>query len=146
MDKNDFIFSLPQLKEYLREKKYDLDKVQLFEAQERHHFYMLIPKFYLDLIDWYDLDDPLRNMVVTSNLEEKIYEYELKDPIGDLTHEPVPGIIHRYPDRCLLMLTNVCAVHCRFCFRKNLLDTNKADYEKALSYIREHEELREVIL
>lgn len=146
MDKKDFIFSLPQLKEYLSQKGYDLDRVGLFAAKERHHFFMLIPKFYLDLIDWYDLDDPLRKQVVTSNLEEKIYNYELQDPIGDHTHEPVPGIVHRYPDRCLLMLTNICAVHCRFCFRKNLLDTNKADYDNALRYIQEHKELREIIL
>ena len=84
-------------------------------------------------------------MVLTDHLEQVELKSELDDPIGDLTHSPTPGIIHRYPDRCLLMLTNVCAVHCRFCFRKNILDKNTANLEKALLYIRSHAEIWEVI-
>ncbi|MBI1863325.1 KamA family radical SAM protein [Candidatus Microgenomates bacterium] len=105
-----------------------------------------MPKYYVDLIDWNDPDDPLARMVVTSNLEKEVKQYEMEDPIGDRPHTAVPGIVHRHRDRCLLMLTNVCAVHCRFCFRKNLLEDNRADFEKSIQYIRDHEELWEVIL
>ncbi len=145
MNREDFIFSSQQLSEYLKSKGITSDSAEIHLAGNKH-FYLLIPKYYIDLIDWSDPHDPLKKMVLPNSLEDKIYDYELQDPIGDHVHEPVPGIIHRYPDRCLLMLTNVCAVHCRFCFRKNLLDTNKADYEKAMRYIEQHKELREVIL
>lgn len=145
MDKRDFIFSSSQLSEYLKSKGILYNPSELHSDGQKH-FYVLIPKYYIDLIDWSDPHDPLKKMVMPNSLEDTVYEYELSDPIGDHSHEPVPGIIHRYPDRCLLMLTNICAVHCRFCFRKNLLETNKAHYEDAMTYIEDHKELWEVIL
>jgi len=141
---NDFITSIPSLLKYFTEKGIDQNKAHVSGIIE-HPFPLLIPTYYADLIDWYDLYDPLRKMVLTDHLEQIELESELDDPIGDLTHSPTPGIIHRYPDRCLLMLTNVCAVHCRFCFRKNILDKNTANLEKALLYIRSHAEIWEVI-
>ncbi len=145
MDKNNFIFSSAQLKDYLTSKGIDTEKAFLENHTEPAKFFTLIPKYYLNLINWYDPADPLRQMAVASSLEDTIYDYELQDPIGDHSHEPVPGIIHRYPDRCLLMLTNVCAIHCRFCFRKNLLTENKAMYEQAMEYIKRTADLWEVI-
>jgi len=144
MDKQDFVFSSMQLAEYLHSKGIHAHFSDV--KNEQQPFYLLIPKYYIDLINWDDPEDPLKKMVVPNNLEDNVYDYELKDPIGDHTHELVPGIIHRYPDRCLLMLTNICAVHCRFCFRKNLLDSNNAHFEDAMNYIEGHTALREVIL
>jgi lysine 2,3-aminomutase len=147
MNKLDFIFSYHQLIEYLKEKSIDTHAIPVPSQQSlAHPFYLLIPKYYIDLIDWNNPQDPLMNMVLTSNLEADTKPYQLADPIGDQEKSPVPGIIHRYPDRCLLMLSNVCAVHCRFCFRRNLLDKNHADYKKSISYIRNHKEIWEVIL
>ena len=146
MNKQDFVFSVAQLKEYLAQNGWDVSRMEKSAAWPEHGFNLLIPKYYIDLIDWYDGEDPLRKMVLTSNLEQEIHEYEVADPIGDESHSPVPGIIHRYPDRCLLMLTNACAVHCRFCFRKNLLTSSTADYQKSINYLKEHTELWEVIL
>lgn len=146
MNKQDFVFSVAQLKEYLTSKRWDMSRMEKMGAWPEHGFNLLIPKYYIDLIDWYDEEDPLRKMVMTSNLEQEIQEYEESDPVGDESHSPVPGIIHRYPDRCLLMLTNACAVHCRFCFRKNLLHSNIALYQKCMDYLTEHTELWEVIL
>lgn len=145
MDRQDFIFSSQQLAAYLKSNGKALLPSDLSQEAQAP-FYLLIPKYYVDLIDWTNPHDPLKKMVVPNNLEDTVYEYEMTDPIGDHSHEPVPGIAHRYPDRCLLMLTNICAVHCRFCFRKNLLDTNQARYEEAMQYIEQHPELSEVIL
>lgn len=145
MNTQDFIFSLPELKEYLAQKGIDIEKAHLPHVQTPN-FSLQIPKYYVDLINWYDQDDPLRKMVVYDELEEDVKEYELTDPIGDKPHSPVAGIVQRYPDRCLLMLTNFCAVHCRFCFRRNLLSTHLADYEKALQYIEHTPTIWEVIL
>ncbi|MFA9288687.1 MAG: KamA family radical SAM protein [Weeksellaceae bacterium] len=146
LTRDEFIFSLPQLKTYLADKNWDMNRITLPETMdEKQGFYLLIPKYYVDLIDWYNINDPLKLMVLTNHLEKDIRPYETTDPIGDAAHSPVPGIVHRYPDRCLLMLTNVCAVHCRFCFRKNLLTHNKAHLQKSLEYIQQHTELWEVI-
>lgn len=76
---------------------------------------------------------------------------ERSDPIGDRVHEPVPGIVHRYPDRCLLMVTRACAVYCRYCFRREAVGAAAAvlphaDMDAALDYIAATPGLREVIL
>lgn len=143
VDKNDFVFSFSELKDYLLQKKLDLKKVGLTKV--KHPFFMMIPKYYVDLINWYDPEDHLRKMVVTNNLENDVKKYEIDDPIGDRRHSPVPGIVHRHKDRCLLMLTNFCPVHCRFCFRKNLLSSNTYDFGKSIDYIKNHKEIWEVI-
>ncbi len=77
---------------------------------------------------------------------------ERADPIGDDSHSPVPGIVHRYPDRVLLKLVHVCAVYCRFCFRREMVGPGKENalsddaYRGALDYIRAHPDIWEVIL
>ena len=77
---------------------------------------------------------------------------ESADPIGDHAHSPVAGIVHRYPDRVLFKLVHVCAVYCRFCFRREMVGPGKATalsdaaYQGALEYIRANSEIWEVIL
>lgn len=81
--------------------------------------------------------------------EDDIAPAEMADPIGDIAHSPVPGIIHRYPDRVLLMPTPQCSAHCRFCFRRGLPDRpplSDAEVAAALDYIAGHPEIFEVIL
>ncbi len=143
MKREDFVFSVAELRAYLDTHKVEYDSALL--AKE-HPFRLLIPKYYIDLINWTDSNDPLLRMVLTSNLEQDVKEYEVADPIADKPHSPVPGVVHRHIDRCLLMLTNMCAVHCRFCFRKNMLETNRADMQAAIEYIASQKGIREVIL
>lgn len=142
MNKDNFIFSTAQLIQYLDAK----DIKHNIPIKATNNFSLLIPKYYIDLINWSDKNDPLMRMVLINDVENSIKDYQKRDPIGDHSHSPVPGIVHRYPDRCLLMLTNVCAVHCRFCFRKNLLSSNKMLYEEGMKYIENHPELWEIIL
>ena len=76
---------------------------------------------------------------------------ERADPIGDNAHSPVEGVVHRYPDRVLLKLVNVCAVYCRFCFRREMVGPGKQalsaqQLDAALGYIAAHPEIWEVIL
>lgn len=76
---------------------------------------------------------------------------ELEDPIGDEVHSPVKGIVHRYPDRVLLKAVHVCEVYCRFCFRREKVGRGKeilssAELDSAIEYIRNDEEIFEVIL
>lgn len=143
MKREDFVFSAFELRAYLLSKKTTIAQ-QLLPVE--HPFRLLIPKYYIDLINWQDPNDPLMKMVLTSNLEQDVRTYEVEDPIGDKPHSPVAGIIHRHKNRCLLMLTNVCAVHCRFCFRKNMLNDNRADMKAAIEYINATSSIEEVIL
>lgn len=109
-------------------------------------FAMKIPLLYAELVDWEDSKDPLRLMVLPDEKELSIADYELADPIGDERFEKVRGLIHRYPDRCLLFFTTSCKVHCRFCFRRDIIGMPRpADIEGCLKYLREHEKISEVI-
>ena len=109
-------------------------------------FSKLIPPHYSHLIDWNNPKDPLYLMAVPSKKENIKKSNEFADPIADAIHEKTPGLIHRYPDRVLLKVTNACAIHCRFCFRKNILKDNAFDLEKAIKYLTKHKEVWEVIL
>src|ERR1700704_4883677 len=104
------------------------------------------------LIDPSDPDDPIARQFIPSAQELAAQPGESADPIGDHTHSPVAGIVHRYPDRVLFKLVHVCAVYCRFCFRREMVGPGKATalssdaYSGALDYIRTHGEIWEVIL
>ena len=77
---------------------------------------------------------------------------ENPDPIGDRAHAPVAGIVHRYPDRCLLKLVHVCAVYCRYCFRREMVGPTgdgtlgPAELDAAIAYIASRPEIWEVVL
>ena len=104
------------------------------------------------LIDPDDPNDPIARQFTPDRRELDRRPDELDDPIGDAQHAPVPGIVHRYPDRVLLMPLTVCPVYCRFCFRRetvggpasNLLDD--AALDDALGYIAGRDSIWEVIL
>jgi lysine 2,3-aminomutase len=102
------------------------------------------------LIDPADPRDPLARQFVPDPAELDATPQELADPIGDDAHSPVAGIVHRYPDRVLLKPVDVCAVYCRFCFRRETVGRGQAlshaQLAEALDYIRAHSEVWEVIL
>src|SRR6201996_7042720 len=104
------------------------------------------------LIDRDDPADPIARQFIPSAAELVAQSSERADPIGDDAHSPVAGIVHRYPDRVLFKLVHVCAVYCRFCFRREMVGPGKptalpqAAYQGALDYIRAHPEIWEVIL
>jgi lysine 2,3-aminomutase len=104
------------------------------------------------LIDNGDPDDPIARQFIPSAEELVSGPGESADPIGDQAHSPVAGIVHRYPDRVLFKLVHVCAVYCRFCFRREMVGPGKENalsptaYDAALDYIRAHSQVWEVIL
>src|SRR6185437_4844686 len=99
-----------------------------------------------------DPDDPIARQFIPRTEELVAGPAENADPIGDHVHSPVAGIVHRYPDRVLFKLVHVCAVYCRFCFRREMVGPGNATalsdtaYRDALDYIRDHKEIWEVIL
>ncbi len=106
----------------------------------------------LDLIDPTDPNDPIARQYVPSAAELITTPDERADPIGDLTHSPVEGIVHRYPDRVLLKAVHVCPVYCRFCFRREMVGPQglgtltSTELDAAIAYIASHTEIWEVIL
>ena len=111
-----------------------------------------VPPALAALIDRVDPRDPIARQFVPDAAELQVEAQELADPIGDDAHSPVEGIVHRYPDRVLLKLTPICAVYCRFCFRREMVGPDKGKplspvaLRAALDYIRTHAEIWEVIL
>ena len=105
-----------------------------------------------ELIDPADADDPIARQFVPDSRELDMAPSELADPIGDHCHSPVPGVVHRYPDRVLLKVVGVCAVYCRFCFRREMVGPEQGaplsadQLSAALDYIRRRPEVWEVIL
>jgi lysine 2,3-aminomutase len=104
------------------------------------------------LIDPDDPADPIARQFIPSAYELMTQTGERADPIGDDAHSPVSGIVHRYPDRVLFKLVHVCAVYCRFCFRREMVGPGKENalsdtaYHAGIEYIRAHSEIWEVIL
>ncbi len=104
------------------------------------------------LIEGSDPADPVALQFLPGAAELEASPDEMTDPTGDLIKSPLPGIVHRYPDRVLLMPTHVCASYCRFCFRRDRVGPGKAEalspdaLSAAIQYIREHRDIWEVIL
>jgi lysine 2,3-aminomutase len=104
----------------------------------------------VELIDAADPSDPVARQFIPDPAELEIRPEERADPIGDASHSPVAGIVHRYPDRVLLKPVHVCAAYCRFCFRREVVGRERGlsrrQLDAALDYIRAHTEIWEVIL
>jgi len=120
--------------------------------QVAQRYAVTVPPALAALIDPANGDDPIARQFVPDARELQITRGENADPIGDHAHSPVEGVVHRYPDRVLLKLVHVCAVYCRFCFRREMVGPGKPTMLSkdalagALGYIRAHKEIWEVIL
>ncbi|HPH74418.1 MAG TPA: KamA family radical SAM protein [Bacteroidales bacterium] len=109
-----------------------------------------ITPYYLSLI--YDSGpwSPLRRTMIPTSDELIITDAEKADPLNEMGSSPVPGIVHRYPDRALFTVTQFCSSYCRYCTRSHsvgkLGHLTKVEWEQALDYLREHTEIRDVII
>lgn len=112
---------------------------------------MAITPHFFNLIDRDDPNCPIRQQVIPRIEETWEADYEMSDPCGEDSHMPVPGLVHRYPDRVLFLVTDRCASYCRYCTRSRVvsgagdqeLETN---FEAAFQYLEEHTEVRDVLL
>lgn len=113
---------------------------------------LAIPPYYFSLIDVRDPNDPIRLQSVPSIKEASSSSVEREDPLEEDKDSPVPGLTHRYPDRVLVVTTPLCSMYCRFCTRKRVTmdrdgwDGPSRDEERMVQYVREHAEIRDVIL
>jgi EF-P beta-lysylation protein EpmB len=113
-------------------------------------FPLKAPESYLNRIKKYDPTDPLLRQILPLEAENTKYENYVTDPVGDLNSETVPGLLHKYHGRVLLVTTGACAIHCRYCFRRHFpyAESNPANqnWQPALNYIRNDSSISEVIL
>ncbi|MBI2980562.1 MAG: KamA family radical SAM protein [Chloroflexi bacterium] len=106
---------------------------------------------YLSLIDLNDPDDPIRKQAIPSIQEMTMSALGMEDPLEEKKDSAVPGLVHRYPDRALMVLTNICPMLCRHCTRKREWRNgawvrNDAEIQVMLDYVRRHKEVRDVII
>ena len=115
-------------------------------------FPLSITPYYLSLINAEDYkNDPVFKQSFPSPSELIISEYDMADPLAEDTDSPVPGITHRYPDRVLFHVSNVCSMYCRHCTRKRKVgDMDRIpvrdEVSEGIAYIRAHPEVRDVLL
>jgi len=112
---------------------------------------LAITPYFFNLIDLNDPECPIRKQVIPRAGEMQISAEEQLDSLGEDEHSPVPGLVHRYPDRVLFLVTDRCAAYCRYCTRSRLVSNAQdynfhPDYEQALRYIESHSEVRDVLL
>lgn len=116
-----------------------------------HKLSLAITPYYFNLIDTKDPECPIRKQVIPNIKESYIAPGESSDPVGEEGTMPVPGIVHRYPDRVLFLVTDRCASYCRYCTRSRLVSNAQAydfhpELEQGLKYIEGHPEIRDVLI
>ncbi|NLZ17375.1 MAG: KamA family radical SAM protein [Desulfobulbaceae bacterium] len=112
---------------------------------------LAITPYYLSLLDPDNPNQPLRRTVVPTVLESQRSKGEADDPLDEARQSPIPGLVHRYPDRVLLLLTSFCSTYCRYCTRSRVVGHNsihpgRQRLEAAFAYIAAHPEIRDVLL
>ncbi len=116
-----------------------------------HKLALAITPYFFNLIDPADEYCPIRRQVIPRIEEMDVAPWELSDPCGEEAHSPVPGIVHRYPDRVLFLVTDRCAAYCRYCTRSRLVSNATGydfhpDFDRQIEYIAQHPEVRDVLL
>lgn len=107
--------------------------------------------YYLSLIDPSNSEDPIKLQAIPSHFEMQVEPgVDLRDPLSEDADMPVPGLVHRYPDRVLLLISEVCTLYCRFCTRRRVILERKSHFnqqtDKCIEYIKKHPKIRDVIL
>ena len=116
-----------------------------------HKLALAITPYFFNLINPADENCPIRWQVIPRVEETLTAPWEMSDPCGEDSHSPVPGLVHRYPDRVLFLVTDRCAAYCRYCTRSRLVSNATGydfhpEFDKQIAYIREHPEIRDVLL
>ena len=114
-------------------------------------FIMSIPPYWASLMDPDDPACPIRSQAVPVEEEYRLSPNDMIDPLGEDSHMPVPGLVHRYPDRVLLLVVEVCSMYCRFCTRSRVVGTTAgysrpANIDVAIDYIKAHRKIRDVLI
>jgi L-lysine 2,3-aminomutase len=131
-------------------RKVDLESHALAIADDKLNFALKVPQPYLDKIERGNPNDPLLLQVLPQLSETFEHPGFVSEPLKEQEFTPVPGLIHKYQSRVLLVTTSACAIHCRYCFRRNFPYTDhqrsRKEWQQAFDYIEAKPEINEVIL
>jgi lysine 2,3-aminomutase len=110
-----------------------------------------ITPYFISLIDPDDPFDPIRLQVIPTAHELAPFTGQMRDSLAEDTHSPVPGLVHRYPDRVLMLVTTQCASYCRYCTRSRIVGDDsaqfsRADFERQIDYLERTPQVRDVLL
>lgn len=110
-----------------------------------------ITPYFVSLIDADDPDDPIRRQVIPLGRELRAFTGMMEDSLAEDRHSPVPGLVHRYPDRVLMLVTTQCASYCRFCTRSRIVgdpaqNFSRKEHEAQLDYLRRTPQVRDVLI
>jgi lysine 2,3-aminomutase len=135
----------------------DFEKVLQLTDSERQAldapglFRVDITPYFVSLIDPLDPDDPIRKQVIPTAGEILPFTGMMEDSLAEDRHSPVPGLVHRYPDRVLMLVTTQCASYCRYCTRSRIVGDpsatfSRADFEAQIAYLEKTPQVRDVLL
>lgn len=136
----------------------ELEKYVQLNQEEREHIHEVLTKFrmaitpyYFALADINNPDCPIRKQAIPSLNEMHVSKSDMLDPLAEDTDSPVEGLTHRYPDRVLFLITDMCSMYCRHCTRRRFAGQSdqrmpKDRIDKAIEYIRQNPEIRDVLL
>jgi lysine 2,3-aminomutase len=135
----------------------EFDKVLPLTESERealsasHLFRVDITPYYISLIDPNDPNDPIRQQVVPTSKEMVPFTSMMEDSLAEDQHSPVAGLVHRYPDRVLMLVTTQCASYCRYCTRSRIVGDpsatfSRSEFEMQIEYLKQTPQVRDVLL
>lgn len=141
------ITSVAQLRQILNLTEEELMAID----NDKHALPLRITPYYASLLSSDNPKQPLRRTMIPTINELVISKGESADPLSEEHHSPVPNLVHRYPDRVLFLATGFCSAYCRYCTRSHMVAKDKCHvgikaWEPALQYIREHKEVRDVLI
>jgi len=110
-----------------------------------------ITPYFISLIDPDDPNDPVRKQVIPTSKEMVPFTAMMQDSLAEDRHSPVPGLVHRYPDRVLMLVTTQCASYCRYCTRSRIVGDpsatfSRAEFEMQIEYLKRTPQVRDVLL
>ena len=110
-----------------------------------------VTPYYLSRINPDDPEDPIRKQIIPTAGEHDVFTGMMVDSLAEDRHSPVPGLVHRYPDRVLMLVTTQCASYCRYCTRARIVGDptqtfSRTDFEAQIDYLRKTPQVRDVLL
>lgn len=133
------------------EKIFKLTDSERKALQTSGLFRVDITPYFISLIDPDDPDDPIRKQIIPRSEEMQAFTAMMEDSLAEDRHSPVPGLVHRYPDRVLMLVTTQCASYCRYCTRSRIVGDpgqtfSRQEFEAQIEYLKRTPQVRDVLL
>jgi lysine 2,3-aminomutase len=129
----------------------DLSESERKALESKNLFRVDITPYFASLIDPHDPHDPIRAQVIPTDREMVPFTSMMEDSLAEDRHSPVPGLVHRYPDRVLMLITTQCASYCRYCTRSRIVGDpsqtfSRAEFDAQIAYLERTPQVRDVLL